>query len=221
MELDMKELASKVEKELRTLPVRNIPNERKIRREHSRLLKAESPKVIFNLTSELKDKCRYHVFAYELIANHKGAFQSIGETELEALGQGMDSWWAVDGFARTLSGPAWLQGQVSDEVIHKWAKSEDLWWRRAALVSTVALNMRSQGGMGDTTRTLEVCRLLVDDLEDMVVKAMSWALRALVVHDPGAVSAFLSEHEDVLAARVKREVQNKLSTGLKNPRSSK
>jgi len=221
MDLDVKELAFRIDEELHALPVRNIPNERKIRREYSRKLRSESPEVIFSLASELKDKCRYHVFAYELIANHKGAFQSIGEAELEVLGQGMDSWWAVDGFARTLSGPAWLKAQVSDELIHKWAKSEDLWWRRAALVSTIALKLRSQGGMGDAPRTLEVCRLLVDDHEDMVVKAMSWALRALVVHDPGAVSAFLSEHEDVLAARVKREVQNKLSTGLKNPRSSK
>lgn len=43
-------------------------------------------------------------------------------------------------------------------------------------------------------------------------------LRELVVHDPHAVSEFLNEHEQVLAARVKREVRNKLSTGLKNPR---
>ncbi|MEA3325921.1 MAG: DNA alkylation repair protein [Chloroflexota bacterium] len=133
----------------------------------------------------------------------------------------MNSWWSVDSFARTLAGPAWLRGQVSDGLIHKWAHSEDRWWRRAALVSTVALNMRSHGGMGDIPRTLEVCRLLVDDHDDMVVKAMSWTLRELVVHDPGAVSGFLGENEDVLAARVKREVRNKLTTGLKNPRSQK
>jgi 3-methyladenine DNA glycosylase AlkD len=71
--------------------------------------------------------------------------------------------------------------------------------------------------MGDVPRTLAVCRLLVDDQDDMVVKALSWALRELVVHDPEAVRAFLSEYEDVLAARIKREVRNKLTTGLKNP----
>jgi len=67
-------------------------------------------------------------------------------------------------------------------------------------------------------RTLDVCRMLVNDRDDMVVKAMSWALRELVVHDAGAVSEVLSEHEDELAARVKREVRNKLRTGLKNPK---
>ena len=124
----------------------------------------------------------------------------------------------MDSFARTLAGPAWLNGQVPDELIYRWAGSEDRWWRRAALVSTVALNMRSRGGTGDVPRTLAVCRLLVDDHDDMVVKAMSWALRELVVHDPDAVRAFLAEYDDVLAARVKREVRNKLTTGLKNPR---
>jgi hypothetical protein len=59
--------------------------------------------------------------------------------------------------------------------------------------------------------------MLVADSDDMVVKAMSWALRALVVHDADAVGRFLAEHEGILAARVMREVRNKLATGLKNP----
>jgi 3-methyladenine DNA glycosylase AlkD len=159
--------------------------------------------------------------ACELIKNHKSAFERVGEAELEVFGQGINSWGSVDVFARILAGPAWLSGQVPDELIHKWARSEDQWWRRTALVSTVALNIRSQGGYGDTPRTLKICRLLVDDSDDMVVKAMSWALRALVVHNPEAVRGFLSEYEDVLAARVKREVRNKLMTGLKNPGQKK
>ena len=56
------------------------------------------------------------------------------------------------------------------------------------------------------------------DRDDMVVKAMSWALRELIPHDRLAVETFLEKHEDVLASRVKREVRNKLETGLKNPR---
>ena len=163
-------------------------------------------------------KARSRNTAYELIREHKGAFQRLGDAELEELGEGIDSWWAVDSFARTLSGPAWLEGLVPDELIHNWAKSEDCWWRRAALVSTVALNVRSHGGQGDVPRTLAVCRLLVDDHDDMVVKALSWALRELVVHDAEAVRSFLEEYEERLAARVKREVRNKLTTGRKNPK---
>ena len=72
--------------------------------------------------------------------------------------------------------------------------------------------------MCDRTVAMAMCRLLADDHEDMVVKALSWALRELVVHDPDAVQAFLEAHDHGLAARVKREVRNKLTTGLKNPR---
>jgi 3-methyladenine DNA glycosylase AlkD len=52
----------------------------------------------------------------------------------------------------------------------------------------------------------------------MVYKALSWALRQLAIHDAQAVRDFLQEQQGVLAARVVREVQNKLTTGLKNPR---
>jgi 3-methyladenine DNA glycosylase AlkD len=84
-------------------------------------------------------------------------------------------------------------------------------------VATVPLNTRSQGGSGDVRRTLAVCEILVADRDDMVTKAMAWAVRALVGHDPAAVEAFLAARDDVLASRVKREVRIKLSTGLKSP----
>ncbi len=213
-----KEVASEIDAEIRALSVRNTANGRAIRRKYSRMLKQASPEFILELARELLENYGYRWLPYELIQNHRAAFQSIGEAELEQLGRGINSWWSVDTFARSLAGPAWLNGQVSNELIHKWAHSEDRWWRRASLVCTVALNMRSQGGMGDVPRTLEVCRFLVDDHDDMVLKAESWALRQLVVHDPDAVQKFLSEYEDILAARVKREVRNKLTTGLKNPR---
>ncbi|MFH1609022.1 MAG: DNA alkylation repair protein [Candidatus Bipolaricaulota bacterium] len=211
------EVAAAIHAEIRALPVQNTPNTRALRRRYSALLKRESPTFILDVARELL-KRGYRGFPYELIRKHRAAFQSLGEAGIEELGQGMDSWWAVDSFARVLAGPAWLNGQVPDALIHRWARSKDHWWRRAALVSTVTLNMRSHGGKGDVPRTLRVCALLVADHDDTVVKAMSWALRELVVHDPGAVDGFLSEHEDILAARVKREVRHKLATGLKKPR---
>ena len=98
-----------------------------------------------------------------------------------------------------------------------WAKSYNRWWRRAALVSTVVLNAPNHGGRGDVPRTLAICELLISDRDDMVVKAMSWALRKLVAIDERAVRRFTAQHEKQLAARVKREMHNKLATGLKNP----
>ncbi|NIV29738.1 MAG: hypothetical protein GWN58_09600 [Anaerolineae bacterium] len=215
---DVKSIASEIDAEIRALPVQNTPNVRAVRRKYSRVLKQADPQCVLDVARELLNTHRHRSVPYELIRSHRQAFESLGETELEELGQGINSWWSVDSFARTLAGPAWRDGQVPDAFIHRWAHSEDRWWRRAALVSTVALNLRSRGGRGDVARTLGVCRLLADDHDDMVVKAMSWALRELIVHDPQAVREFLAENDEVLAARVKREVRNKLTTGLKNPR---
>jgi 3-methyladenine DNA glycosylase AlkD len=212
------EVAAAMDAEIRALPVRNAPNVRTVRRAYSRQLRQADATFVLDVARALLGTYGQRWVAYELIRDHPEAFANIGAAELEELGQGIDSWGSVDAFARTLSGPAWLAGQVTDDLIHRWARSDDLWWRRAALVSTVALNMRSQGGPGDVPRTLAVCRMLVDDHEDMVIKALSWALRQLVVHDPAAVRAFLTEYADVLATRVAREVRNKLTTGLKNPR---
>ncbi len=215
---DAIKLAAEMAPEIRVLPTHTTANERAVVRRYAQLLLRADPIFILEMAYELIEAhtCRWQ--AYELIQSHAAAFQRLGPTELERLGRGMDSWWAVDSFARTLSGPAWCRGQVPDELIVHWAVSPDRWWRRAALVSTVAWNVRSLGGRGDAPRTLAVCRLLAAEHDDMLAKALSWALRMLVFFDPAAVRNFLEEYDGVLAARVKREVRIKLATGLKYPR---
>ncbi|MGZ6346504.1 MAG: DNA alkylation repair protein [Anaerolineales bacterium] len=210
-------LALQLVEELKSLTQPNTAVMRTISRSYSREINIASPDYVLKFTRLLCFEFGKRWIAYEILADHKAAFKTLGSVEIEEFGQGINSWWTVDSFARTLSGPAWLNGQIEDSLIHKWAHSTDLWWRRAALVSTVALNLRSKGGMGDVHRTLVVCNFLVDDREDMVVKALSWALRELVRHDPAAVKNYLDQNEHILAALVKREVRNKLNTGLKTP----
>jgi 3-methyladenine DNA glycosylase AlkD len=221
MENEAGKIAAAIEAEIMQLPAHNTTSMRAVRHRYSQTLRAAPARLIYLLAMNLCKDDGYRWIAYELIRGHRAAFESLGPAELEELGQGINSWWTVDAFARTLSGPAWLHGQVPDKLILKWARSSDRWWRRAALVSTVALNMRSQGGQGDARRTLPICRRLAGDRDDMVAKALSWALRELVVHDPGVVSEFLDEYDSVIPALVKREVKNKLRTGLKNPRRIK
>ncbi len=154
--------------------------------------------------------------AYELLMGNKAAREALSAATVRKLGRGIDNWASVDGFACWVSGWAWREGQLRDAEIATWARSKDRWWRRAALVSTVPLNTKSKGGRGDVKRTLAVCEMLVADHDDMVAKAMSWALRSLVVWDVKAVRTFLKKHEAELAKRVLREVGNKLRTGRKS-----
>ena len=193
---------------------------RALRREFSKRLVKSPPRFVVDVALRLLDKgtIEHRFVAYELVCHHRAALASLTEKDIRLFGRGLGSWGSVDMFACYLAGPVWREHQVADKLIHGWAHSSDRWLRRAALVSTVPLNNKARGGSGDAARTLEVCASLVADRDDMVVKAMSWALRELSKRDPKTVSRFLDEHEGVLAARVVREVRNKLSTGLKNPR---
>ena len=157
--------------------------------------------------------------AFDLAWMHKQAFALLNWQELERLGRTLDGWASVDHFARKLSGPAWQRGQITDARVHRWATSSDFWWRRAGLVSTIALNERHLG-KGDAGRTLEICELFVDDRADLHVKALSWALRELAIRDPDAVIEYIIDREERLAPRVLREVRNKIETGHKQAKPS-
>lgn len=213
-------LAQEIDQRLRGLSRRNTGNIRTVRREFSARLQSAAPHVVLELALLLLEEPQfeYRLVAYELLHHHPTALHRLSASELEKLGCGLDSWGAVDTFSIYLAGPVWRERRVPNNLIHGWARSPDRWWRRAALVSTVPLNSKAQGGAGDTYRTLQVCRLLERDRDPLVVKAVSWALRELAKRDPKAVRRFVAERKAALAARVVREVANKLTTGRKNPR---
>lgn len=213
------ELANEIAAKIRALSSSMTEPVRAVRRAYSKRLSKAPATFVIDVALRLMNTPGINRFVpYELVKYHRAAAASLREKELAKFGRGLDEWGEVDCFGCYLSGPAWREHQISDRVVHRWARSPDRWWRRVALVSTVPLNSKAQGGSGDSARTIEVCRLLITDRDDMVVKAMSWALRVLSQRDPKSVRRFLEEHRDEVAARVVREVSNKLSTGLKNPR---
>jgi 3-methyladenine DNA glycosylase AlkD len=215
-------IAGEIEGRAAVLPVANTPALRALRREFSTRLAEARPEDIIKIAARLIAGRRVHRFVGdELIATRADALRLLDRKQLERLGRGISSWDQVDCFACYLAGPAWREGQIADGAIAEWARSKDRWWRRAALVSTVPLNLKSRGGRGDAPRTLAICSLLLDDRDESIVKAMSWALRALAVRDVGAVRRFVAENEGRLAALARREVRNKLATGRKTPKTNR
>lgn len=156
--------------------------------------------------------------AFELVGARRDVVASLNARATERLGRGNDNWASVDCFGVSVAGPAWRDGKVGDADVLRWAARGDRWWRRTALVSTVALNVKSRGGTGDPVRTLTICEALAADRDVMVAKGLSWALRALAPVAPAAVRGFLEVHRDDVKALVRREVTNKLETGVKSRR---
>ncbi len=195
------------------------PQLRAVVREFAPRVKAGPPDLALELALELvrRGTLEGRQTGYELLARHLGAMSSLTVGELERLGEGMDNWASVDGFCVEILGPCWLRGVLADEHVFAWLRSEDVWWRRAAVVATTGLNKKSRGATGDAPRTLAICERVVEERHPMITKALSWALRELGKVEPGPVVEFLEAHEEELAAHVKRELRAKLETGRKNP----
>ena len=211
------DLAKAVRRDLASLSQLNTPSIRQTRRRYSRSLRPERAELVYHFVCSLLDGAGWaeRVVAWEVLASHRGAFELLDDDKVEKMVEGLSDWGSIDLFGVTIVGQAWREGLVSDQKILSWTISSDHWHRRLALVATVPLNSKARGGKGDTRRTLRVCRKLLDDRDDMVVKAMSWALRELSKTDPIAVQEFIEREQDRLASRIKREVRNKLDLGRK------
>jgi len=213
-------LAEEVRRDLASLPRIDTPSVRSLRRRYSKALDDESPRIVLRFVMSLLDGAGWaeRVVSWEVLAGHERAFGLLNDRLVEKMAHGLSDWGSVDLFGVTVLGPAWRAGLVTESKILAWGRSQDRWRRRLALVATVPLNSRARGGTGDARKTLRVCRLLLGDSDDMVVKAMSWSLRELAKQDPKVVEALILKEQDRLSPRVKREVLNKLRTGVKSPR---
>jgi 3-methyladenine DNA glycosylase AlkD len=154
--------------------------------------------------------------AHEYLGKDKKALAELTETDIDDLGQNLDNWVSVDYYAGLIVGFGWRTGILSTARIKSYLQSDDHWRRRIAVVSTVALNQKARGGKGDSDRTIEICRLVVDDHQEMITKALSWALRELAKVEAEPVADFIQTYKDRLHGRVLREVRHKLNFGTKN-----
>lgn len=57
---------------------------------------------------------------------------------------------------------------------------------------------------------------MVDDHQDMIIKALSWALRELAKVEKDPVKKFVDQYKERLHKKVLREVTHKLEVGTKN-----
>ena len=209
-------VAADIRAEIAALPRRDTPSIRALRMRRSQAMRDASAGEVLAVARALEQASPQEAkwAAYELVRFHKPAFSAAGEAEAADFASRAQSWYAVDALGTILTGPLWAKGRLPERLVDGWARSDDRWLRRSALVATVGRNSTKPDPQG----TLDLCLRLAGDRDDMVEKAVSWALRYLSQKDRAAVDAFMAEHADRFAARVRREVRNKLRTGLKSGR---
>lgn len=104
----------------------------------------------------------------------------------------INNWDLVDLAAYYVIGPH-LVDRPRD-VLYRLAKSDSMWERRTAILSTFSFIRR-----GQLDDAFAIAELLIDDPEDLIHKAVGWMLRTTDGNRP-ALNAFLDRH----AARMPR-----------------
>ena len=74
-------------------------------------------------------------------------------------------------------------------ILYKWAKSEDLWTKRIAMVSTFCFIRKN-----DLEDTFKIAEILLQDKHDLIHKAVGWMLREAGKRDIKKEEAFLKKH---------------------------
>jgi 3-methyladenine DNA glycosylase AlkD len=154
---------------------------------------AELPiKEVEELLASPVHECR--LAAVILLANR---YKKANEEERElvyrmyvaAVDKGqINNWDIVDTSAEFIIGEyLWTRSRDS---LFKMAKSEDVWHRRVAVLSSFGFIKK-----GDPSTTLQLAELLLHDNHDLIQKAVGWMLREIGKRiDRGLLIDFLEKH---------------------------
>jgi 3-methyladenine DNA glycosylase AlkD len=116
----------------------------------------------------------------------------------------INNWDLVDTSAQYIVG-----AHLSDKkrsILYKLAKSDNLWERRIAILSTFYF-IKSD----DFEDTLAIAELLLKDEHDLIHKAVGWMLREIGKRREHILERFLDEHVDLMPRTMLRYAIEKLS----------
>jgi 3-methyladenine DNA glycosylase AlkD len=99
----------------------------------------------------------------------------------------INNWDLVDASSRPILGEHLKT--YPRRILRTLAKSESLWERRIAIVSTMTLVWA-----GELDDAMQIAEMLLDDKHDLIHKAVGWVLREAGIKDRARLVAFLEKH---------------------------
>lgn len=111
----------------------------------------------------------------------------------------INNWYLVDTSCRNIIGAYLVDNPVHICLLTKLASSSNIWMRRISIVSTFEFIRR-----GKFDITFELVKLLLDDKEEMIQKAVGWMLREIGKRNKDLEIKFLMQHKTVIPRKVMR-----------------
>lgn len=111
------------------------------------------------------------------------------------------AWWdLVDPVSRVLGEALSAQPDEVGGVVRAWSREDDLWLRRAAIISQLG-----RGEQTDRELLTDTIAVNLGDRELFIRKAIGWSLRQFARTDPEWVRDFVAAHESELSPLSRRE----------------
>ena len=116
-------------------------------------------------------------------------------------------WAHVDWLAVKVIGPVIDRHPSGAAVLRRWAKDDDFWVRRTALLAELDALRR---GAGDFDLFAELAAPMLEEREFFIRKAIGWVLREVSKRRPALVRRFLAEHGARVSGLTRREASKYL-----------
>ncbi|MFA7216846.1 MAG: DNA alkylation repair protein [Candidatus Paceibacterota bacterium] len=184
-----------------------VPEQRKIAKKYKELKLSEIQELLKSPIHENRfTALEILVMKYENSQNKEK--EKIAKFYLKNT-KNINNWDLVDASASYILGDFLYKKDRG--VLYKLVKSENLWERRIAVVSTYYFIKR-----GDFKDIIKLSEILLKDKHDLIQKAVGWMLREAGKRDQKVLLSFLDKNHKEMPRTMLRYSLEKLSTKQKN-----
>ncbi len=164
-----------------------VPQQRAIARKYANLPLTGVEKLLHNTIHE------YRLTALLILDGQFRRADPAGQKKITALylrnTKYINNWDLVDLSSHEILGAYFFDKPKERKILHRLAKSKNIWERRIAIIATYAFLRQN-----DFRDTFTIAEILLRDRHDLIHKAVGWMLREVGKRDQQAEETFLNKY---------------------------
>jgi len=164
-----------------------VPDQRKVSKEYPKLQLNEIHELLSSKIHEHRLTSLFVLISKFEKGNNK-LKKEIFDFYLQNT-KNINNWDLVDLSAPKISGAYMLDNPKEKKILYKLAKSNHLWEKRIAVLSTFAFIKNN-----DFDDAIKIAEMLLKDKHDLIYKAVGWMLREIGKKDQETEEKFLKKH---------------------------